>query len=247
MSNSGRRRFLRSLSRTALARRHLPIFLRLPHLPSNRKILPNRKLDQSNAATTPSPPPLRRGRNLRSKALHLALASWTWCKVRGLDIETIYGGVGKNKYLLETTGCGLAFYDYDNDGWLDVFLVNGWRLEGFAKGHEPHCHLFKSNRDGTFTDVTKGSGTFASFAPGGGRLAASAITTTMDMTICLSPTMAKTRFITTTATEPLRTSQNALACSSPALRRVGIPAARGSTTTAMGIWICLWRTMWTLT
>ena len=66
--------------------------------------------------------------------------------------------MGKNKYLLETTGCGLAFYDYDNDGWLDVFLVNGWRLEGFAKGQEPHCHLFKNNRDGTFTDVTKGSG-----------------------------------------------------------------------------------------
>jgi hypothetical protein len=39
-----------------------------------------------------------------------------------------------------------------------VFLVNGWRLEGFAKGKEPHCHLFKNNRDGTFTDVTKGSG-----------------------------------------------------------------------------------------
>jgi hypothetical protein len=76
----------------------------------------------------------------------------------GLEVETIYGGVNKNKYLLETTGCGLAFYDYDNDGWLDVFLVNGWRLEGFAKGQEPHCHLFKNNRDGTFTDVTKGSG-----------------------------------------------------------------------------------------
>ena len=79
-------------------------------------------------------------------------------KGSGLDVETIYGGVGKNKYLLETTGCGLAFYDYDNDGWLDVFMVNGWRLEGFAKGQEPHCRLFKNNRDGTFTDVTKGSG-----------------------------------------------------------------------------------------
>ena len=65
---------------------------------------------------------------------------------------------GKNQYLLETTGCGLAFYDYDNDGWLDVFLVNGWRLEGFPAGREPRCHLFKNNRDGTFTDVTKGSG-----------------------------------------------------------------------------------------
>jgi hypothetical protein len=76
----------------------------------------------------------------------------------GLAVKTIYGGEHKNKYLLETTGCGLAFYDYDEDGWLDLFLVNGWRLEGFPHGQEPHCHLFKNNRDGTFTDVTKGSG-----------------------------------------------------------------------------------------
>ena len=47
-----------------------------------------------------------------------------------------------------------AFFDYDQDDWLDIFLVNGSRLEGFPKGHEPVCHLFKNNRDGTFTDVT---------------------------------------------------------------------------------------------
>uniref|UniRef100_UPI0015D86981 FG-GAP repeat domain-containing protein n=1 Tax=Nevskia soli TaxID=418856 RepID=UPI0015D86981 len=76
----------------------------------------------------------------------------------GLAFKTIYGGEHTNKYLLETTGCGLAFYDYDADGWQDIFIVNGWRLEGFPKGQEPHCRLFKNNRDGTFTDVTKGSG-----------------------------------------------------------------------------------------
>jgi enediyne biosynthesis protein E4 len=76
----------------------------------------------------------------------------------GLNARTIYGGEKKNKYLLETTGCGVAFYDYDNDGWLDIFLVNGWRLEGFPKGLEPVCHLFKNNRDGTFTDVTLKAG-----------------------------------------------------------------------------------------
>jgi enediyne biosynthesis protein E4 len=75
-----------------------------------------------------------------------------------LSVETIFGGEHKNKYLLETTGCGAAFFDYDQDDWLDIFLVNGWRLEGFAKGKEPYCHLFKNNRDGTFTDVTIGSG-----------------------------------------------------------------------------------------
>jgi enediyne biosynthesis protein E4 len=76
----------------------------------------------------------------------------------GLNAQTIYGGIKKNKYLLETTGCGVAFYDYDNDGWLDIFLVNGWRLEGFPKGQEPVCHLFKNNRDSTFTDVTLKAG-----------------------------------------------------------------------------------------
>jgi enediyne biosynthesis protein E4 len=76
----------------------------------------------------------------------------------GLNAKTVFGGEHKNKYLLETTGCGVAFYDYDNDGWLDIFLVNGWRLEGFSKGEEPISHLFRNNRDGTFTDVTASSG-----------------------------------------------------------------------------------------
>ena len=79
-------------------------------------------------------------------------------KEAGLNAKTIFGGEHKNKYLLETTGCGVAFYDYDNDGWLDIFLINGWRLEGFPKGQEPTSHLFKNNRDGTFTDVTEKAG-----------------------------------------------------------------------------------------
>ena len=76
----------------------------------------------------------------------------------GLNAKTIYGGEHKNKYLLETTGCGAAFYDYDNDGWLDIFLVNGTRLEGFPAGSQPTSHLFRNNRDGTFTDVTAKAG-----------------------------------------------------------------------------------------
>ncbi|MGH8101753.1 MAG: CRTAC1 family protein, partial [Chthoniobacterales bacterium] len=79
-------------------------------------------------------------------------------KESGLNVKTLFGGEHKNKYLLETTGCGVAFYDYDNDDWLDIFLVNGWRLEGFPKGQEPITHLFKNNRDGTFTDVTEKAG-----------------------------------------------------------------------------------------
>ena len=76
----------------------------------------------------------------------------------GLNAKTTFGGEHKNKYLLETTGCGVAFYDYDNDGWPDIFLVNGTRLEGFPAGSEPTSHLFRNNRDGTFTDVTAKAG-----------------------------------------------------------------------------------------
>jgi hypothetical protein len=79
-------------------------------------------------------------------------------KESGLNSKFIYGGEHKNKYLLETTGCGVAFYDYDNDGWLDIFFVNGTRLEGYPAGQEPINRLFKNNRDGTFTDVTLKAG-----------------------------------------------------------------------------------------
>jgi hypothetical protein len=68
----------------------------------------------------------------------------------GLRAKTVFGGEKKNRYLLETTGCGVAFFDYDNDGWLDLFFVNGTRFEEkFAKGSEPSNRLYKNNRDGT--------------------------------------------------------------------------------------------------
>jgi hypothetical protein len=79
-------------------------------------------------------------------------------KQSGLTAKTIYGGEHKNRFLLETTGCGVAFYDFDHDDWLDLFLVNGTRLDGFPAGHEPISRLFKNNRDGTFTDITFKSG-----------------------------------------------------------------------------------------
>ncbi len=76
----------------------------------------------------------------------------------GLTAETIIGGVEKKKYFLETVGGGVALLDYDGDGWLDIFLVNGSRLEGFAAGQEPTNHLYRNNRDGTFSDVTEAAG-----------------------------------------------------------------------------------------
>lgn len=77
----------------------------------------------------------------------------------GLNVETIFGGEKSNRYLVETTGCGVAFIDYDNDDWLDIFLVNGSRLEAkWPSGTAPISRLFKNNRDGTFTDVTAKAG-----------------------------------------------------------------------------------------
>src|SRR6187455_129584 len=76
----------------------------------------------------------------------------------GLHAPTIYGGVDSKKYILESTGCGCAFIDYDNDGWMDLFLLSGTRLEGAPAGATNR--LYKNNRDGTFTDVTKEAGLF---------------------------------------------------------------------------------------
>jgi enediyne biosynthesis protein E4 len=56
-------------------------------------------------------------------------------------------------YILETIGAGVVFFDYDSDGWLDIFLLSGTRL-GEAPEQATN-RLFRNNRDGTFTDVTK--------------------------------------------------------------------------------------------
>jgi len=80
----------------------------------------------------------------------------------GLTAVTVYGGRETNTYLLETTGCGAAWLDYDGDGRLDAFLVNGTTLEGFPKGEEPVSHLYRNRGDGTFEDVTARAGVGAS-------------------------------------------------------------------------------------
>ena len=76
----------------------------------------------------------------------------------GLREKTVFGDEKKNRYLVETTGCGVAFYDYDHDGWLDLFFVNGSRFQANFTGGLPSNRLYKNNRDGTFTDVTRKAG-----------------------------------------------------------------------------------------
>jgi hypothetical protein len=76
----------------------------------------------------------------------------------GLRAPTIYGDESVKRYIVEANGPGIAFYDYDQDGWLDVFVPSGTRWEGFPPSQEPTNHLYRNNRDGTFTDVTDRAG-----------------------------------------------------------------------------------------
>ena len=76
----------------------------------------------------------------------------------GLTMQNVFGGVEIKKYIIETTGTGVAIFDYDNDGWPDIFLVNGTTLAGFPADKAPTSHLYRNNHDGTFTDVTAQSG-----------------------------------------------------------------------------------------
>src|SRR6266480_4592047 len=76
----------------------------------------------------------------------------------GLTTPVIFGGENKKKYIIETTGTGVAIFDYDNDGWPDIFVVNGTTLEQLPSGKAPTSHLYHNNHDGTFTDVTAKAG-----------------------------------------------------------------------------------------
>jgi hypothetical protein len=79
-------------------------------------------------------------------------------KQAGLKETAIGGHVDRCDYITEAMSCGAAFFDYDNDGWLDILVLSGSRF-----GDPPpnaSNRLYKNNRDGTFTDVTKSAGLF---------------------------------------------------------------------------------------
>jgi hypothetical protein len=77
----------------------------------------------------------------------------------GLNTPNVWGATDHKSYIIEAKGSGIAFFDYDNDGWLDIYLTNGTRLgEKWPEGKAPTSQLFKNNRDGTFRNVTDGSG-----------------------------------------------------------------------------------------
>jgi enediyne biosynthesis protein E4 len=76
----------------------------------------------------------------------------------GLTKIMYYGEGSKATYITEIMGGGCAFFDYDNDGWMDIFILGGRRLEIVPPGASNR--LYHNNRDGTFTDVTREAGLF---------------------------------------------------------------------------------------
>jgi hypothetical protein len=89
-------------------------------------------------------------------------------KKTGLTMMNTFGGVATKKYIIETTGTGVAIFDADNDGWPDIFIVNGTKLAedsatkiktaSAKNAAAPSNHLYHNNHDGTFTDITQKAG-----------------------------------------------------------------------------------------
>ena len=83
----------------------------------------------------------------------------------GLREPTVYGGVDRKRFIIETNGAGVAFLDYDNDGWVDALVLNGTRLkegtrepETYPPGQAPRPRLYRNNHDGSFADVSARAG-----------------------------------------------------------------------------------------
>jgi len=74
----------------------------------------------------------------------------------GVTLLNICGGAAKD-YIIEANGNGAAFFDYDNDGDMDILVVNGSTLENYKKGGDPMIALYKNN-NGSFVDVTREAG-----------------------------------------------------------------------------------------
>ncbi len=76
----------------------------------------------------------------------------------GLTAQNVSGNETKKKFLVEMNGSGIAFLDYNNDGYVDLFVVNGSRFDPDHSTPQPTSHLYRNNGDGTFTDVTEAAG-----------------------------------------------------------------------------------------
>ncbi len=82
----------------------------------------------------------------------------------GLTRPSVYGGIDRKRFIIEANGCGTAFIDYDNDGWIDALVLSGTRLESNARVDSSDdrdrvpSRLYRNEHDGSFTDVTSAAG-----------------------------------------------------------------------------------------
>ena len=126
--------------------------------PASRTRIKRREFLRSAAGTLILPilssafPRLVRGGDALTPSFSEVLPSASgisWVHVAGLSPE---------KYLPQSTGAGCAFFDYDNDGWMDIYLVNSGRCDIFIPTQPLRNALYRNNRDGTFTDVSERAG-----------------------------------------------------------------------------------------
>jgi enediyne biosynthesis protein E4 len=112
------------------------------------------------AASTPSPRRSPEGRRRdRGLAQSSPVAFTDVTEAAGLARAiNVSGSATDKQFLLEEMGGGVALFDYDNDGWLDIFLVNGSSFDPTVRDRKPTSYLFHNNRDGTFSDVTQKAG-----------------------------------------------------------------------------------------
>jgi len=103
----------------------------------------------SSRGVKPQPRGKPSGRPFNARFTDIAQAA-------GLTQPIVYGGIDTKSYIVEVVGAGVAFIDYDNDGWMDLLVLNGTRLQGDT--HGVTNRLYKNNRNGTFTDVTAKAG-----------------------------------------------------------------------------------------
>ena len=155
----------------------------------------------------------------------------------GLREPLTSGSESSKQYIIEANGTGVAFVDYDNDGSLDVFLVNGSRFERVPDEPEPTSRLYHNERNGRFIDVS-GSAGVARSGWGSGVCAGDYDNDGfIDLYVTywgpnsLYRNLGNARFADVA---------DRAVCAGPPLEWE-LPVARGSTTTAMAIWICSWR------
>ena len=109
-------------------------------------------------ALVPSPLPLLAAENKASPNPSLTPFSHfvDIAESAGLTKKMMAGETDHITYIMEQNGGGCAFFDYDNDGWMDIFILGARLLKGCLPGSSNR--LYHNNRDGTFTDVTEKAG-----------------------------------------------------------------------------------------